>query len=167
MEKGLVSLIVVGIGILLIGGTLLFFHGLNRRILKQEFHYDTLFVQSPTSQNIVPKVIKTSSRKISPLQEKQEFHNADIEKALKKGMKIIKTGLLEQGFTEKMAAFYIGKWNTTLQLLLAVGKAEPPKEGKKLENLLKENQEKFQREKIEKGLSMLLYLAVNGDPNSF
>ena len=83
MEKRLISLSVVGICILLVGGTLLFFHGLNKSMLKQEFYYDTLFVQTPTSQNTVPSVIKTSLLKRSPIQEKQESSNVKVEKALK------------------------------------------------------------------------------------
>ena len=167
MEKRLISLSVVGICILLVGGTLLFFHGLNKSMLKQEFYYDTLFVQTPTSQNTVPSVIKTSLLKRSPIQEKQESSNVKVEKALKRGMQILETRLLEQGFSEVKVAFYIGRWNIVLNLQLELMKVKAKKEGKTLGDLLNVNQEVSPREeeKIEQGISWLLYCVVYGNPN--
>ena len=77
MEKRLISLSVVGICILLVGGTLLFFHGLNKSMLKQEFYYDTLFVQTPTSQNTVPSVIKTFSQERFGSENRQKSYSRE------------------------------------------------------------------------------------------
>ena len=105
--------------------------------------------------------------KRSPIQEKQESSNVKVEKALKRGMKILETRLLEQGFSEDKVAFYIGRWNIVLNLQLELMKVKAKKEGKTLGDLLNVNQEVSPREeeKIEQGISWLLYCVVYGNPN--
>ena len=83
---------------------------------------------------------------------------------MKRGMKILEDGLLEQGFTKEMVALYIGRWNNSFDLLLTTLKARSKETGVPIEEGLNTQKMDINSEELEQFRALVLSTALSYDP---
>lgn len=164
MKRTLFLLITGILCVLSVGVALLGLHLFNTGTTQQRIYNDTLFVKDIARNVVIQKVVQTSIARNNPQEEKEKTENQKVEKALKRGMKILEDGLLEQGFTKEMVALYIGRWNNSFDLLLTTLKARSKETGVPIEEGLNTQKMDINSEELEQFRALVLSTAISSDP---